>query len=220
MTTGARSAAARDEETLNAATHALGLAAALAGAVVLLRAVALRGGAWQAWGCGIYAATLVAAYAASTLSHAVREPKARHTLRVLDQAIIFLFIAGSYTPVALTWLRDGVAWWILHATIWAVAAAGFVSKIAFAHRVHPGTVSALLYVVLSWLPVLATPFLIGAAPARLLLWMLAGGVCYTAGVAFFHYDRRVPYFHAAWHVLVMAGSACHYLGILFYCTGP
>ena len=52
-----------------------------------------------------------------------------------------------------------------------------------------------------------------------LVWLLAGGVCYTLGLVFFHFDNRVPYFHAAWHVLVIAGSACHYVGILRYCTG-
>ena len=213
-------AIAPDEERMNAATHALGLAGALVAVVVLLRAVVLNGGPWQALGCGIYAVTLVAAYAASMLSHAVQGPAAQHAMRVLDQSFIFLFIAGSYTPIALTWLRDGPGWWALHAAIWGVAAAGFVSKIAFGYRVRPGTVSPALYVLLSWLPVLATQPLMNVLPGRLLLWMLAGGVCYTAGVFFFHFDERVPYFHAAWHTLVVAGSACHYAGILFYCTAP
>jgi hemolysin III len=57
-----------------------------------------------------------------------------------------------------------------------------------------------------------------ACPPALCLWLLAGGVCYTAGLLFFWQDARVPYFHATWHVLVVAGSACHYLGILGYCT--
>jgi hemolysin III len=150
----------------------------------------------------------------------VRRPAARHALRALDQAVIFLFIAGSYTPVALTWLRDGSGWWAMHAAVWGVAAAGFVAKIAFAYRVRPESVSATLYLLVSWLPVLATYPVMSVLPGRLMLWMLAGGVCYTAGVLFFHYDRRVPYFHAAWHVLVIAGSACHYAGIFFYCTAP
>ena len=213
-------AVAPDEEKFNAATHAVGLLLALAGATALLREVALRGGPWQLLGCGVYAATLVLAYAASMLSHAVERPATRHALRVLDQACIFLFIAGSYTPIALTWLRDGPGWWALHAAVWGVAAAGFVSKVAFAYRVTPGTVSPALYVLLSWLPVLATWPLMAVLPGRLLLWMLAGGVCYTAGVVFFHYDQRVPYFHAAWHVLVIAGSTCHYGGIYFYCAAP
>jgi hemolysin III len=207
------------EEAWNAATHGAGLALAVAGAIVLGWAVVRRGGgAWQFVGSGIYAATLLAAYAASTISHVARRPGARRAWRIADQAIIFLFMAGTYTPVALTWLRGG-PWWVLHGLVWAVALTGFASKAVFAHRVHLGAVSTTLYILLGWMPVLAIGPLLHALPAGLMWWFLAGGLCYTVGIAFFHYDHRVPYFHAAWHVLVLAGSACHYMAILLYCTG-
>jgi hemolysin III len=207
------------EEAWNAATHGAGLALAVAGAIILGWAIVRRGGGgWQFAGCGIYAVTLVAAYAASTISHVARRPAARRAWRIADQAIIFLFMAGTYTPVALTWLRGG-PWWLLHGAVWAVALAGFASKAVFAHRVHLGAVSTTLYILLGWMPVLAVGPLVHVLPFGLMWWFLAGGLCYTAGIAFFHYDDRVPYFHAAWHVLVLAGSACHYAAILLYCTG-
>jgi hemolysin III len=208
------------EELANAATHALGLGLSIGAAVLLLWRVSQFGGPWQVWGCSIYAATLVAAYAASTLSHMFRDPRLRDAYRTADQALIFLFIAGSFTPVAFAWLRSPPWWWLFHAVVWGVALIGFVSKAVFSHRVAIGTVSAVLYVLLGWSPLLVGNLVIAACPTDLLLWLLAGGVCYTTGIlTFFRYDHRVRYFHAAWHVLVMAGSACHYLGVLFYCTG-
>ena len=205
------------EELLNAATHAAGLALAAAGAALLLAAVARQGEDWQRAACAAYAVTLVAAYAASTLSHVFKNPAARNAFRIADQAIIFLFIAGSWAPVAATWLRHG-RWWAFHAALFTVALVGFLSKALFAHRVKMGTVSAALYLVLGWSPVLVAVPLVRACPMPLLHWLLAGGMCYTLGLLFFHFDDRVPYFHAAWHLLVVAGSACHYLGILHYCT--
>jgi hemolysin III len=209
--------AIRDEEGVNAATHAAGLVCSVAGAVVIVWYAAVRGGPWQWAGCSVYAATMVAAYAASTLSHWFRRPGPRHALRVADQAIIFLFIAGSYTPLALTYLRHG-PWWLLHGLVWAVALAGFTSKAIFSHRVKAERVSAALYLALGWMPVLAAWPLLAVVPIGLLAWIAAGGLCYTVGTIFFRYDGRVPYFHAVWHMCVLAGSAFHFLGNLFYCT--
>jgi hemolysin III len=205
----------RHEENLNALTHALGLAAASAGAMALIWTAARDGDRAQLFGCAIYSVTLFAVYAASTLSHVFRRPRPRRALRVADQAAIFLFIAGSYTAVASTWLRGG-NWWLLHAAVWGVALIGFTSKVVFSHRVDHGSVSTILYLILGWLPILAARPILATLPTNLLLWLAAGGFCYTIGVVFLLLDRR--FFHAAWHALVIAGSACHYLAILWCCT--
>lgn len=202
------------EESINAATHALGLAGSLAAAVLVILASATHGGAWQITACAIYAGTLIAAYAASTLSHTMRRPRTRHTFRIIDQAVIFLFIAGSYTPIALTWLRAG-PWWVLHILMWSVALIGFTAKAGFVHNVRSGTVTTKLYLALGLLPAIA--FL--TLPLPMMFWLFAGGLCYVLGIVFFHYDHRIRYFHAIWHMFVLAGSACHYVGVLLYCTG-
>lgn len=207
----------RHEERLNAATHGLGFLASLVGAAMVIALAVRHGGAWHVWGCAIYATTLVAAYAASTLSHLFRHPPLRQAFRIVDQAVIFLFIAGSYTPVALAWLRGG-PWWALHGLVWGIALAGFTAKSVFAHNVRLGSVSTSLYLVLGWTPVMATWPLITTLPGGLVGWLAAGGFCFTAGTIFFHLDHRVRYFHATWHVWVLAGSVCHYLGILYHCT--
>lgn len=206
-----------DEERWNAATHGLGWVASVIGAIILMRVALDQGSAWQVFGCAVYCVTMVGTYAASTLSHVFRRPGVRDFFRVADQALIFLFIAGSFTPVALTYLREG-AWCWLTGCIWLVATVGFISKAVFSHNVHMGNVTTWLYVLVGWLPVLTIWPLYEALPGGLFLAVIAGGACYTLGLIFFHYDHRVRFCHTAWHLAVVAGSVCHYLGILIYCT--
>ncbi|HUY36917.1 MAG TPA: hemolysin III family protein [Pirellulales bacterium] len=205
----------RDEETVNSITHGIGLVLSLAGAAWLMTTVIRHGDGLQWAGCGIYAASLVAVYAASTLSHVVRRPRPRRFFRIVDQAFIFLLIAGTYTGLAFTYLRAS-PWWILTSLIWFIAWSGFVSKLVFAHKIE--SVSTWLHVLLGWLPISCIIPITRIMPAPALWWVLAGGVCYTAGTIFLSRDRRVPYFHAVWHLWVIAGSACHYWAILMWCT--
>ena len=98
------------------------------------------------------------------------------------------------------------------------AIVGFVSKAVFSHNVRIGNVTTWLYVLVGWLPVLAIWPLYKVLPGGMFLSLFAGGACYTLGLIFFHYDHRVRFCHTAWHLAVVAGSVCHYLGILIYCT--
>jgi hemolysin III len=209
--------ASRNEEHLNALTHGLACLAAVVGSVFVLRAAVHSGTAWQLFSCAFYALTMVATYAASTLSHVFQKPARREWWRTADQALIFLYIAGSFTPMGLTWLRTGNGWWLIGG-IWAVAAVGFVSKVVFAHNVRIGSVTTWLYLVLGWMPVLATYWLWNVMPTGLFAAMYLGGICYTLGLVFFHYDARIKFCHVAWHLAVIAGSACHFYGIITYCT--
>jgi hemolysin III len=96
--------------------------------------------------------------------------------------------------------------------MWVAALVGFVAKVFFAHRTE--AVSVVSYVALGWVPALAAPELVRTVPAAALWSMFLGGVCYTVGTLFLMYDERVRHFHAAWHLCVIAGSACHFVGIL------
>lgn len=208
----------RGEDRLNAVTHGLGLLLSLVGFQWLMSRAVQRGDTWQITGCAIYASALVAVYAASTLSHHFQHPRLRRLFRILDQAFIFLLIAGTFTPLSLSYLRGG-AWWVLFAAMWGIALLGFCSKAIFAHQVD--AVSTALQLSLGWLPVTAAKPMMALVPGGLLWWMFYGGMCYTAGVFFLQRDERVPYFHAVWHMLVIAGSACHFWGIYSYCaTAP
>jgi len=199
-------------EFANSITHGLGLALSLLAAPILLIAAA-RGSAWQFWASVIYAASMISVYAASTCSHFFHKPRLRHLFRMLDQGFIYLFIAGTFTPIAATFLQGGL-WWMLPAAIWTVAIAGFISKVFLVHRIE--RVSVIVPVLLGWMPLAGGPALLQVVPAEVIWWMLAGGVCYSLGTFFLIYDHRHVYMHSVWHLLVIAGSACHFIAIWRY----
>ena len=203
------------EEAANVATHAAGLLASIVGVVVLVYLGVVRGEVLHVASAGLYGATLVALYAASTLYHAFREPGVKRVLRVLDHCAIYLLIAGTYTPFVLVGLGGGWGW-ALFGVVWAMAAAGIVFKVFVTGRFAVASTAA--YVAMGWLGVVAIGPLVRSLPGAALAWLLAGGVAYTAGTFFYH--RKIPYSHALWHVFVLAGSVCHFVAIGLYVLVP
>jgi hemolysin III len=198
------------EEIANALTHGLGALASVIGGAVLITLAALFGDPWQVVSASVFVVALVLLYTISTLYHAVPRPRAKAWLRVLDHCAIYVLIAGTYTPFALVSLRG--AWgWALFGIVWGLAAAGVVFKLFFTGRFD--RLSTLLYVALGWMGVVAIRPLIDAVPLSTLLWLVAGGLAYTAGTAFY-LSKRLPYGHAIWHVFVLAGSVCHFAAVL------
>lgn len=212
----ARAARLHREEAANALTHAIGAILALAGGISLVVAVRATGNRWQIAACTIYAAALVGVYLASALSHLFHHSRLRRPFRMLDQGFIFLLIAGTFTPPAVTYLPAGW-WWLVPAALWTIAIYGFFSKVGFAHKVE--AVSPRLHLLMGWLPVLTLKPFVAVAPAGLFWWFLAGGLCYSLGTYFLCRDHR-PYHHAIWHVFVIAGSVCHFVAIWQYCLAP
>ena len=204
------------EELANAATHGVGLAASIAAIPVLVVASTRAHDAWQIAGSAVFGATLVLLYLASTAYHLVREGGAKRILRTIDHSAIYLLIAGSYTPFTLGVLRG--AWgWTLLSLIWAIALLGIIAKWTVGFRFP--RLSTVLYLLMGWLVLVATgPMVAGMAPAGL-AWLAAGGLCYTGGVVFYVYDRRIRFGHAIWHLFVLAGSACHFFAVLGH-AGP
>jgi hemolysin III len=200
----------------NAITHGVGAALAIAGAVCLIVA-STRGSAWHVTSCSIFAGTLILVYLCSTLYHSLVRTRARHVFQVLDHSSIYLLIAGTYTPFALVSLRGPVGW-TMFGIEWGLATAGVVSKSVALDRFRHGrlaVVSALVYLLQGWLIVFVAKPLVEAIGWHGAAWLAAGGLAYTLGVVFFAFDR-IRYFHAAWHIFVLAGSIAHYFAILFY----
>jgi hemolysin III len=207
------------EEIANAVTHGLGLAGA-AVAAPLLVAGAVRGGdALRVTGAVVFAATLLLMYLASTLYHACpaeRRAVAKRRLRTLDHASIYLLIAGTYTPFLVGGLRGPWGWGLLTAE-WSLAALGVAAKLRFGFR-WP-RLSTAVYVGMGWLAIIAVEPMLAALGGRAVAWLLAGGLCYTAGVAFYATDWRLRYGHAVWHLFVAGGSACHVWAALRHAGG-
>ena len=203
------------EEAANVATHAAGLVASVVGVGALVYLGVSRGEGLHAASAGLYGATLVALYTASTLYHAFRRPGVKRVLRVLDHCAIYLLIAGTYTPFVLVGL-GGRLGWTLFGVVWAMAAAGIVFKVFATGRF--AVISTAAYVAMGWLGVVALGPLIRSLSDAALLWLLAGGIAYTAGTFFYH--RRIAYSHALWHVFVLIGSVCHFVTIGLYVLVP
>ncbi len=205
------------EEIAHAISHGVGALLAIAGLAVLMVAAATRGeGAWQVVPCAIYGAAMVLMFTMSTLYHSFTNPQVKRVFRVLDHEMIFLMIAGSYTPFVLITLR-GALGWTLFGIVWGIAAAGLVFQGFFTGRFKKA--STALYLLMGWIIVFALKPLLAGMPAAGVRWLVAGGLCYTLGAVVYLF-KRVKYHHAVWHLLVLAGSACHYFAILWHVLPP
>jgi hemolysin III len=195
----------------NAITHGIGAGLAVAGAVWLIVA-ATHGAARLIVSCAIFSGSLVLVYLCSTLYHSLVRTRARHVFHILDHSAIYVLIAGTYTPFTLVSLR-GPLGWVLFGVVWALAVAGVAFKSFAVDRFVAA--STCVYLLQGWLVVFVARTLIHAIGWPATLWLAAGGAAYTLGVVFFAFDR-IPYFHAAWHLFVLAGSIAHYVAVLWY----
>ena len=203
----------REEEIVNSVSHGIGLVAAFAAAPFLIMHAQQRGDMGYRVGVGLFATTMVLLYLASTLYHALPAGRGKRVLQVIEHSAIFLLIAGTYTPFTLGVLRG--AWgWTLLVLIWGLAVTGVGLKV-FNRMSHP-VLSTGLYLFMGWLMLIAVKPLFALVPISGLLWLAAGGLAYTAGVAFYAIDSRMKYSHLIWHLFVMAGTTCHYFAVLWY----
>jgi len=200
------------EEIANSVSHGVGLLAAVLAIPVLLVSAVRRGSVAGIVGASVFAGTVVLLYLTSTLYHALPRNRAKRVFRVLDHSAIFLLIAGTYTPFTLGVLR-GTWGWALFGLVWGFAILGVVLKAVGGVR-YP-ILSTCLYLGMGWLVLIAVKPLWLRIPPAGLLWLLAGGIAYTAGVAFFA-AARTRYTHFVWHLFVLAGTACHFIAVLWY----
>ena len=200
----------------NAITHGIGAGLAIAGGIYLIVA-STRGTAWHIVSCSVFAGTLILVYICSTLYHSLVRTRARHVFQILDHSSIYLLIAGTYTPFTLVSLRGPLGWTVFGVE-WGLAVAGILSKSLAMERFKAGRLailSAFVYLLQGWIIVFAIKPVYHAIGGYGVAWLGAGGLAYTLGIVFFAMDSR-RYFHAAWHIFVLAGSITHYFAILFY----
>ena len=198
------------EEIAHAVSHGVGSVLAIAGLAVLTAQAALRGDAIHVVTTAVFGATLVLCYTASTLYHAIPLVRAKRVLRILDHASIYLLIAGTYTPFCLGPLR-GPWGWSLFALVWSGAVAGVLFK-SFAIGRAP-IASVAVYVAMGWSVVIAFGPLSRALSPEGLKLLVAGGLAYTLGLAFYAW-QSLRYHHFVWHLFVLAGSVLHFFAVL------
>lgn len=199
-------------EKFNAYSHLVGSVLALSGAVALIVLGALGGDVWKIVSFAIYGASLFLVYGCSTLYHSTRG-KVKDFFRRLDHNVIYLLIAGTYTPFTLVSLR-GPWGWSLFGTVWGLAAAGILQEFWLGKKTR--SLSLAIYLVMGWIALVAVLPLLEALGWAGFAWVAAGGVIYTAGIFFYLYDQKFTHWHGIWHLFVIAGSAVHYFAILMY----
>lgn len=200
------------EEIANTISHGLGLILALVAWPILIVAAVRAGNVHFVVGVSVFGGTMVLLYLASTLYHSLTHEAAKSLFRLFDHTAIFLLIAGTYTPFSLGVLRGPWGWSLL-AAIWALAIVGITLKIRKRTRHSP--IGIVLYVIMGWLAIVAVKPMLMLIPVPGLLLILAGGIAYTGGLAFFA-SQRIRYNHFIWHLFVIAGTTCHFFAVLWY----
>lgn len=203
-------------ERFNAYSHLAGAVLALVGAVLLLvKAVASGSEPYKLAGAITYGVCLLLLYSGSTLYHSIAQPKIKGILQKVDHCMIYLLIAGSYTPFTLVTLQG--AWgWSLFGVSWGLAFLGIFQELTIGRKSEKRLLSMIIYVVMGWLIVVAGyPLVVNLSNAGL-FWLVMGGILYSAGIYWFINDKKIKHGHGIWHLFVLGGSFAQFVCIYFY----
>lgn len=201
----------KKEETAHSITHGFGALLSIAALVVAIVLASFTKDPWVIVSVTIYGTTMLLMYLSSTIVHTLPEGKVKDIFQIIDHAAIYLFIAGTYTPLLLISLRSSLGWTIF-GIVWGIALAGIIFKIFFVKKFL--IMSTVFYVLMGWMIVLVWEPMLAALPHQTILYLVIGGLLYTVGAVFYVW-RKIPYHHAVWHLFVLAGSAFHFFAILF-----
>ncbi len=201
-------------------SHLVGALLSVAALISLLYVAITNRDIWQIVSFSIFGASMILLYSASTVYHLVNSSeKVVRILQKIDHSMIFVLIAGTYTPICLTMLRGSLGYWLL-ALVWSCAAAGIVFKMFFFDI--PRVLYTGIYLIMGWIAVFVIVPLYRAGGALPLIWLLAGGLFYTVGGVIYAIEKPDIFpgwlgFHELFHIFVILGSASHYVMILRFC---
>lgn len=205
----------------SALTHFIAMLLALGASAPLLMKAARAEGYTHMLALTIFITSMILLYGASTIYHTLDiSPNVNRILRKVDHMMIFILIAGTYTPVCMLILGDRTGWMML-GLVWGVAVVGMLINAFWI--TCPKWFSSLIYIAMGWICVLAFGKLVNSLPASAFGWLLAGGIIYTVGGII--YALKLPFFnskhknfgsHEIFHLFVMGGSLCHYVMMYLY----
>ena len=199
------------EEKLNAWSHGLGVGLGIAALVLMLLGVD-QTNPFGLFSVIVYGLSIILLFLASTCYHAITSSKCKHYFRVADHISIYLLIAGTYTPVLLIAIPNGLGW-TLFWVVWGIAAFGLVLKLFFTGRFE--RFSTFLYLAIGWLAIIPYTELTTVLDAKALALLIGGGAAYTVGVLFYAIEK-IPYNHFIWHLFVLGGASCHFFMVYLY----
>ena len=203
----------RVKDPFSGFSHLAGAILSVAGLCLLVRYASVNGTVWHIVSFSIFGASLILLYTASSIYHLLSvSEKSIRVLRKIDHMMIYILIAGTYTPVCLIPLRGGWGWSLL-ISIWSIAMAGIVLKVLWFNA--PRWLYTLFYLLMGWLIVIAFVPLVRTMPIAAMLWLIAGGLLYTVGAVIYgtkwpKLKSKVFGFHEMFHVFVLYGSFCHF----------
>ncbi len=209
----------RLKDPISGATHFLAALLAIVGTILLLVRAGAAHKPWHLVTFSIFGGGMILLYAASTLYHWIpARPRIEARLQRLDHMMIFVLIAASYTPVCLIPLRGGWGW-SLFGVVWTIALTGILMKVLWMNA--PTWVSTLIYVAMGWLAIVGTKPLIESVPITALVWLLIGGLFYSAGAVVYVIKKPNPWpkwveSHEVFHVLTMLGTGSHFWFMYHY----
>lgn len=202
----------KGEEIANAITHGIGIIFSISALTLLIVFAALEGSVASIVSYTVYGVTMLLLYVSSTLLHAFPEGKVKNLFEIFDHSSIYLFIAGSYTPILINVIGGKLGVYLL-AILWSIAAIGILFKIFFVKRFLYA--STMLYIVMGWLIVFAWQPLVTNFDDVGLILLIIGGLLYTIGALFYMF-RWFPFHHMVWHLFVLAGTIVHFFAILLF----
>ena len=203
-------------EIFNAVTHGAGTGLAIAALVLLVIKGAASGSALEVVAFTIYGASLVILFLCSTLAHGLHFTKAVKVFRVFDHNGIFFLIAGTYTPICLSVLRNNIWGNIILGLVWICSIIGIVFNAINMHKKSIKILSMILYVVMGWCIILAIKPLLDSWSIQGFIWMLVGGIAYTVGIIFYGLGKNHKYIHSIWHLFVLLGTILQFIAIFVY----
>jgi len=203
------------EEIANSITHGIGIVLSVICTAALLVSAYWTKNISSFIGFAVYGVCSTTSYVTSTLYHGCRIEKIKKVLRVIDHSAIYLFIAGTYTPIALLTLNGWQKYFLLIA-VWILAGIGVsITLLSKKDLERSKKISLFLYIAMGWMVVFVIRPLLDAVDFKFFIWLLAGGISYTVGVIFY-VNKKIPFNHAIWHLFVLGGSVFQFLGIFLY----
>lgn len=209
----------QENEPLSAITHLLAALLSVAGLILMIIFASIYGSVPHVVGFTIFGATLIILYSISSLYHFFpKKTKVKNIFQRLDHAMIFVLIAGTYTPISLIMPQRGWGWSIF-GIIWGLAVIGVILK-GIGIKMS-GRFSVIVYIIMGWFMLIAIHPLMQWLTAGALKWLFVGGILYTVGCVFLALDRFIPRtrwfgMHEIFHVFVMAGSFSHFWLMIKY----
>jgi hemolysin III len=200
-------------EPVSGLTHLIGAVLSAIGLVLMIYYAVSKGTVWHIVSFSIFGGSLILLYTASTLYHLLNiSEKGVRVLRKIDHMMIYVLIAGTYTPICLIPLRGGWGYSIL-ITIWGIAITGIIMKLLWFDA--PRWLYTMFYLVMGWLVVIALWPIIKTTPIGGVLWLIAGGLLYTIGAVIYGtkwppLKSKIFGFHEIFHLFVLYGSFCHF----------